>query len=411
MMFTFHCDKLLILLTLFTLTACDASLEGNTPARSVDQLENKKIEAFRIDLLKLGFDTASAIQIQPHIKDRSRTQQLVVMACMDLDQPRLALEFAHQIQNWRRGACLADLAFYSVEKGYTDGVEAYLKQAEGAVKTAEQEWRRDQVNVKIARTYALLKEAEKTAKFATNVVESEQGKVVAVVAANDLENYEQILTVIDALAASTQFEVIRNAQQAYLELYAKHFADASRRATIEQRLRKSWAKFPQGIVVDLLLKLGEAALAGGDASQGLAFVNEAHDLLVKMEWQVDTGHHIPVLARVGSLRYRCGEKEKGLADLDAARARFEADVEKIVNIYRAGSLRPLAEAYQAVGETKASLAVYKLAVEQGMVNPNSRPRAEDLAATCASMALRGVEPDAALWARLREIRAGLRDPW
>jgi len=82
-----------------------------------------------------------------------------------------------------------------------------------------------------------------------------------------------------------------------------------------------------------------------------------------------------------------------------------------VNIYRAGALRPLAEAYQSMGDTAAALTVFKKAVEEGVENPNSRPRVEDLSATCRSMALSGVEPDADLWARLREVFTGLGQPW
>lgn len=64
-----------------------------------------------------------------------------------------------------------------------------------------------------------------------------------------------------------------------------------------------------------------------------------------------------------------------------------------------------------MGDTAAALAVYKRAVEEGVHNPNSRPRAEDLSATCCSMALHGVEPDGSLWARMEDIRGRLGDPW
>ena len=55
--------------------------------------------------------------------------------------------------------------------------------------------------------------------------------------------------------------------------------------------------------------------------------------------------------------------------------------------------------------------MYKTAVEEGTANPNSRPRAEDLTATCCSMALSAVEPDKELWAKLKQIYEGLGEPW
>ena len=57
------------------------------------------------------------------------------------------------------------------------------------------------------------------------------------------------------------------------------------------------------------------------------------------------------------------------------------------------------------------LAVYRTAIEAGSENVNARPRAEDLSATCRSMARYDVEPDAELWARIEGIENGLTDPW
>jgi hypothetical protein len=64
-----------------------------------------------------------------------------------------------------------------------------------------------------------------------------------------------------------------------------------------------------------------------------------------------------------------------------------------------------------MGDEAGALFVYRQAVEEGVENPNSRPRAEDLSATCCSMALHAVEPDAELWKRIRQISEQLGDPW
>ena len=51
------------------------------------------------------------------------------------------------------------------------------------------------------------------------------------------------------------------------------------------------------------------------------------------------------------------------------------------------------------------------AIEEGIENPNSRPRAQDLTTTCVSMAVHGVEPNEGIWIRVRQILDGLSDPW
>ena len=84
---------------------------------------------------------------------------------------------------------------------------------------------------------------------------------------------------------------------------------------------------------------------------------------------------------------------------------------RIIYADRAAALRPIAEGYARLGDRDRALELYKRAVEEGVANPNSRPRANDLAATCASLAVVDLEPDAELMARLREVSEGLGDPW
>ena len=82
-----------------------------------------------------------------------------------------------------------------------------------------------------------------------------------------------------------------------------------------------------------------------------------------------------------------------------------------IDIYRAGVLRPIAEAYHAMGERANALALYERAIDESLVNTNSRPRVEDLVATCLSLAKTNCEADAELAARLEKVYTGLGAPW
>jgi hypothetical protein len=117
------------------------------------------------------------------------------------------------------------------------------------------------------------------------------------------------------------------------------------------------------------------------------------------------------MARLAGLRFRCGETNAARAELQTTLNLFKEKQSEIINIDKTETLIPVAEAFQAAGDIAGALAVYKQAVEAAIENPNSRPRAEDISAICLSMALNKVEPDAALWARIREIQANLGDPW
>jgi tetratricopeptide (TPR) repeat protein len=161
--------------------------------------------------------------------------------------------------------------------------------------------------------------------------------------------------------------------------------------------------------MELLEELAGIALDHGDRAKALELVNAAQKSFDEHDWP--TENHVPTVANIIKLRFRAADEAKARSDADAALKFYQDNRDKIVNIYRAGALRPLAEAYQTMGDTATAKSVYATALNEGTENPNSRPRAEDLSATCVSMALNGVEPDEAMWTRIRQIQGGLASPW
>ncbi|OGL48932.1 MAG: hypothetical protein A3H37_07710 [Candidatus Schekmanbacteria bacterium RIFCSPLOWO2_02_FULL_38_14] len=356
-------------------------------------LTDKPLAAYQNELLDLAFETASAIPINPHIKDRSLLQEKVVAASLELDQPLRALSLIKNIGNWRRGAGYADLAFYCARRGYAGEVQQYLDLAVQISESAEG-WRRDQIRVKIANTYTLLGQTRQADQFETGVIDSESGKVAEVKA---------------MIAGEDDFDEQMNALEACTNLFNRFYDDAERRSLVEEKMKTSWGKLPIFKRIELLTELAGFALDHEDKAKALELVNEAQLFTDGAQWRPE--HRIPMISKLVELRFRASDRQKARTEADALLALFDSQGDKIVNIYRAGALRPLAEAYQSMGDTSAALAVYKWAVEEGVENPNSRPRAEDLSATCLSMALHGVEPDAELWTRIRQINKGLGGPW
>lgn len=379
---------------------------------------------YRVELLDLAFDSASAFPLVPHVKNRSRAQEAVVMACLELDQPQRALRYAEKIENWRRGKCFADIAYHIAEKGRMAGVQELLDQAlriaeggglgspESPSDTVEmpQEWRGDRIRAAIARTYLLIGQADRAAQVAGGVVESESGRIRAEEARRgDAAGFDARIAALDALVAPGSFDGLRAALAAYAELYDRYYGEVERRDLVEQKIEVAWAKLPIQVRIETLMDLGRHALGHDDAPEALELVGRAQTMLDGTLWTAES--HVPLSARLAELRFRAGDLEKAQAAADAALAEYETGRESVVNIYRAGVLRPLAEAYHAMREPTKARLVYAKALEEGVVNPNSRPRAEDLAATATSMAVRAFEPDAALLARMKEIRSKLGDPW
>lgn len=367
------------------------------------------LAAFRSELLDLAFEAATAMPVKPHIKNRSRAQEACVAACLELKQPQRTLACIERIDNWRRGAAYADLALYCARQGDTAVAERYL---DLAVQEAEgvEDWRRDNIRVRIAKTHAWLGQALQAEEFEKGVVASETGKVAGVRAIRSAPDFfDERVSELDRLVALGNFDILKNAMESYLDLYRRFYEDAGRRTIVEAKIKASWGDLPIFIRLELGMKLAGAALAHSDQAKALELVNEAQALFDGAQWYLE--YQIPLAGKLAGLRFQAGDVEKARSDAAAALAIFDAEGHTIVDIYRARALRPLAEAFQAMGDTASALSVYRRAVEEGVVNPNSRPRAEDLSATCRSMAVHGVEPDAELWASLRRVREGLGPPW
>ncbi len=114
------------------LAACDPPAEadaiaGSGPSPVVNPvLADAPLVRYQSELLDLAFETATVIPIEPHIKDRSRAQEGVVAACIELAQPVRAVGYTEQIDNWRRGSAYGDLALFCARLGYTEEAQEYL---------------------------------------------------------------------------------------------------------------------------------------------------------------------------------------------------------------------------------------------------------------------------------------------
>ena len=386
----------------------DVEKSVNNDTSSV--LADKPLAAFQKDLLDLAFDTASAIPANPHIKDRSRQQEAVVLACIKLDQPKRALQYTEAIENWLNGLCYANLAYYLVEHGQTNEASRYLKIAADLSESAE-DWRKDRIRVRLAQAHALLGQTPKADLFESGVADSEKGKVAPLKAMNGGKDaFDEQMKTLDAMIATGNFDLQRNALESCVKLFNGFYSDAARRALAEKKIRISWEKLPVHIRLDLLAELAGYALDHADKVKSLELVNDSQTMMNQYQWPMEV--RIPLIAKLAELRFRSGDQAKARTDADAALALFDDPAQNtIVDIWRAGALRPLAHTYQMMGDSKASSSVYQQVVEEGVKNPNSRPRAEDLTATCVAMALDGVEPDTTFVGRLRQIKKGLGNPW
>lgn len=350
-------------------------------------------------LIDLAFKTATAIPVQPHIKDRSKAQQEVVRVAIELDQPGLAVRYIEQIEGWRRGAAYGDLAQYFAKKGDANKVEKYLKLAQQIAAKIE-DWHRGVIEERIDRVRVYLKQGEKSDSSFSIMAQSKE--------LWDKQFHEKIKE-LDDIVKIGEFDGVLGAEWSFVYLYELDFDHIERRQILEDKVKSSWEKLPLIIRIELLSKMAEVALDHKDSAKSLQLVNDAQLILDGAEWPAE--YQVTLMAKLAKSRVRAGDTQKAARDMDAALVLFNSNREFIIDIYRADTLTPVAEAYHAAGKDDTALEVYKKAMQESIVNPNSRPRAQNLASTCLSMALNGITPDDELWGQIHTTHQGLKDPW
>jgi hypothetical protein len=378
-------------------------------APRAEELVDGPLEAFRQELLEIAFQSGSAIPVEADLNDRSRAQEATVAACLELDQPRRALEYTQQIRNWRRGSSYGDLAFYCARHGLADKAREYADLGEKIARGAR-DWRRGRIRANVARAHLWLGQSDKAAALQKGVGAEEASKLAKVRARRgDEASFDGQVKALEALLAGKHFRVVLNALESCAGLYDRFYADPARRAVAEEKIRAAYGRVPPYFRIEVLMLLAESALDHDDKPAALALVNDAWAMAGGARWHV--ADEIPLRARLAGLRGRAGEANRAREDVRATLELFDAERRKLLSHEWAKSVRAVAEACQDMGDAAMALRVYKQAVEEGAGNPNGRPRALDLSATCRSMALHGAEPDEELWARIREIHEGLSAPW
>lgn len=425
----------LLLAVLLPLPCCggEASTDGVRAETSTNATTDGKavvaagtpraaLQPWQRELLLVAFEAASRFPMEPHWKNRGRAQDVVVAACFQLGQPELARSYGERIADWRRGTSLADYAWFQARAGVRDGLEAVLAQAQLVLDTERkspdaQEWRGDMVALKLARAWTALGQPEKASAAAAGIAPESANAVDGTWASTLADRVSRLsageagaeVASIDANFASMSIGQQAAAGELLAALHERFFAEAALRAEIEKRPARLWSTLMPSVRLDCLVKMVRTNVARGETAHGKELLRVVAEIVEGHTWREED--ELPWRAVVVELTALVGEVDRARSLADAALARFHEVRERIVNIYRARALRPLMLARFALGDRQGGGELLELVLEEGMENPNSRPRCDDLVDTCTQLAVRGFEPPASSLLRIREIAAGLGDPW
>jgi hypothetical protein len=400
------------------------------PPRSGISAPESGLAVYQEQLLQTAFDAVSKMPADPHVRNRSRAQEKIVAACLELDAPEKAAIYADAISNWRRGTACADIALYYARKGDPDAARSALAKAERLVENGElvrsgeviatgdfkdlaaslDEWRLDRVKAHIARVYTHLRETGKAARWSDRIAEEETHRVKASEASICAEDgYATVRDALKQLADTEDFEAVKSALLGFCTLYSRFYADSRKRLEIEGVIEHYLSTMPGFMQIESRISMAATALDHEDPETARAWVREAEAKLENARYRPRM--YFPMKASITSLLFRAGDTTPALANLEDMNEKYNGQRDGIVDIYRAAILCRIAEAGAALGRVEKARQLYQRAAAEAVVNPNSRPRADDLSEICRSMAVHQVEPAPALRRELTKIMSALGTPW
>lgn len=400
--------------------APDSSTEAPTPVAPASGADSSALAPWRIDLLGEAFAIASSIPEEPHLRDKAKAQEWCVVAALTLDRADLALQYAEAMKTWRQATMLADIAGWHAERGDLSQMEQLAERALALAPLAR-DWQQERIRVHAARAYAKGGRDARAEALASGVGEAEQGKVEAAVAARGGNPapegadaaappaFDAQMDQVDEWIMTLNFDLTRNAAEVCIALYAGCQDSADQCARVQRSVEAANSRLPPDIRIANLLALARIAAQAGHAERATPLVEAAEEVLNSGTWMPED--EIVQVAAISLGKHAIGRTDEARTDLTKALALFGERRESIIDIYRAAPLRAVAISQARMGDRAQSLATFMRAIDEGTANPNARPRAEDLAETCVAMVTNDIDPGDSGRARIREIRAGLKEPW
>jgi tetratricopeptide (TPR) repeat protein len=413
----------LLLLGAFALPSCSdtnarpavATTAGPQRAEELPSLTDAPIAPAHDAMLRTAWQAVAKLPDVPHRKNRNRIQAELVDACIELGLAARAKTWAADIAGWERGQCLAHLADWALRNDRAFFVDELLTSAlqiaEDAMKGDDaQEWRRDRIRAKVAAIRLRQGRTEDAARLTSGLVESELRNLASAKAeVLEASNFEAQLADLERLLKSENVDHAQGALQVCVGLLARFAENEPRRERLLDLLQNAYPKLPLQMRIDVLLQAVDAALGAKLPQVALALCTRCDGLVAGKGWTPED--QIALRGRVAAARARAGDHAGAVKALEVTLDMFRQSRDVIVDVFRATALRPVAEAYMAAGEQERAASTYRMALSEGEVNPNGRPRVEDLSKTVLSMVRSGFVPDADLQQRVSAIANNLSAPW
>ncbi len=377
--------------------------------------------------------TAEALLLlpdKPHERNRNRELAAVIDFLIDSGDLEKADFFRNKITNWRADQLKVHIATQYYELGKKERAEKMMKEVSAVADTItgwkagriaatgehknyfEQydDFRLDRIKVALAEYCWMVGDKDAAKKWSENVLPAEQSDFIKKQArALAVEDYDASFAINMILAEGETFEGKKAAIDGFVLLHDLYYSDEEKRTHLKQLIDEYSISMPVMYRIEWLHNMALSAFDQNDSDSARRFYHEASLFISQGEFRPRI--FFPLKASNIITAHRLQFKDEAV---EAAELLYEkyAEVEAgIYNVHRADVLCSIGEVFAFIGRMGQAERIYLNALEQAGVNPNSKPRLEDLNLITLSL----VEYDVPLSPVLTEKIDGLIDslgaPW
>ena len=360
-----------------------------------------------LESLDWAFRFAAAIRTDP--KDRSRAEEAVVQELAAIGALDRAVERAGEIDDWRRGTALADLAVAFALEGRSEQARSLIDKAE-AVRAGVSGWQNPRIQAHVADALAALGETDRSGTIASSLAAEDKqyiGRAAAIVAVAMAAGgqVDKGMERLAALASETDFDTTYWRTEGYMDIARRKELPRSQRERALEAARVSALGIPGWQKAQSLVEVGELLQELGETERARESVQKAEEEVALLSSGMTT--KAALLSNVARAWARLGRRDHAeRLSKEGLEIAAGAMVTEKPALYAS-----VASGFLAAGDAAGAARVYTLALDAAEQLQNARPRALAVVAICRSLATSGAPLDGATRDRLGKVFAGLKDPW
>jgi hypothetical protein len=361
-----------------------------------------------LEALGLGFRFASAIE--GDAKDRARAQQAILEDMLAIGAADEAAKLAPQVDGWRRGVILAELAADAARAGRPEQARALIAKAQ-EVRGSVQGWENPRIAAHIADALAVLGEAEPIETISRQLLAEDDRQYLGraartqAVGSASRGDFDLGFAKLQALDGERDYEAALGRTQGYLDLARAVGASPEQRRRALTAARGSAAAIPGFKQTEMLQAVGERFQEIGDHAAAVEAIEAAQSGVLATAPRAP--ERAAVLATQGRAWGKIGEPARARELLEGA----AAAVAYAQSIERPGILAFIAAGHLRIGDDTAAARLEERALVEAAALVNARPRALAAVEICRAIGLERAALRPGTRTRLEALLRGLKAPW